>query len=542
MAPSHSFKNLTALVADDQEAQRSLLRNQLFQMGLTQVELAASPDAALQLLKRRNFDLVICDFNFIGDKTTGQQLLEHARSTGLLPATSIFVMVTGSGEYANVASVGDNLPDAFMVKPITMAAMEERIASLLKRGEVLSTVLQRMKLKDFEGAIWRCEELLVRPSPCILEILKRKAECQMLLGQWAQARKTYREVLGFSGNVTWARLGEAQCYKLEGDLATARDRMVELLEHKDNAHFVRAYDLLAEVADKQGSPREALRLLQSAAKKVPSTSRFRSVGAAALRAGELDVARECFQKVYRDTNGSLTARPKDVLNLAHTQIETGHHKDALALLSANLTALATNPDLGRSALALTANAHLAAGERRAALEVLEQALSASEGSKANEASVSLARTALKLGRLELGLKVLSEAVAADHENEVIVSMAKQALAETGNGDLVGRAIEQPISQVKSLVAQARALLSNGAYDEAVAVAEKTSRLLPDNTTVLLETAQVYVLWMKFRGLSAAHVERVKTLLTKLDTLLPESDRVAKMHRALRSVLTATKGV
>jgi len=81
---------------------------------------------------------------------------------------------------------------------------------------------------------------------------------------------------------------------------------------------------------------------------------------------------------------------------------------------------------------------------------------------------------------------------------------------------------------------AKTLLRESQIDEAVATIESTLKDYPENTGVLLQAAQINCMSLRLKKqLSAAVVDRVQIYLSRLDRLLPNSDRVRQMRQYLR---------
>ena len=74
------FSDKTFLIIDDFEGMCSMLRDILRGCGanLNAIETAPNGGAAIGLLERRKFDIVLCDLN-LGPGRNGQQVLEEAK-------------------------------------------------------------------------------------------------------------------------------------------------------------------------------------------------------------------------------------------------------------------------------------------------------------------------------------------------------------------------------------------------------------------------------------------------------------------------------
>ena len=99
MAFKSPFADLTVLIIDDMQTQQTTLRGQLAMLHVSKVDIAATAEDAMRMIRARAYSAVMCDFN-LNQKSDGQQLLEHIRENALLPPDSLFFMVTAENSYA----------------------------------------------------------------------------------------------------------------------------------------------------------------------------------------------------------------------------------------------------------------------------------------------------------------------------------------------------------------------------------------------------------------------------------------------------------
>jgi DNA-binding response OmpR family regulator len=118
----------TILVADDNDALRSLLQSILSREGYRVVE-AADGIAAVRLFFEEEIDAALLDVRLGADDgiALGQKLrLER-------PTLPIALM-SGSSGAREVKQRGEGLTDLFLAKPFTLEAVTEMIERLLERG------------------------------------------------------------------------------------------------------------------------------------------------------------------------------------------------------------------------------------------------------------------------------------------------------------------------------------------------------------------------------------------------------------------------
>ncbi len=121
-------KSLKVMVVDDQQSMRGLARQCLKRMGIVDVALAASGDAALKELQTAKFDVVISDLNMPG--MSGVELAKEVKGHPVLKDV-VFLLAT-SEMYRDQAEEG--VVDHFVAKPFSVAdlktALEAKIGPL----------------------------------------------------------------------------------------------------------------------------------------------------------------------------------------------------------------------------------------------------------------------------------------------------------------------------------------------------------------------------------------------------------------------------
>lgn len=130
VAPQASGSSLHILVVDDDEFTRKLLVKLLHEIGYGRVTDTDSAESALQLFEEHSFELIISDIQMPG--TNGLEFIGSIRAgkTHARPDTKIVVLTS----YSSTAILGAALAldvNGFLVKPITPAAIDEKLAVAL---------------------------------------------------------------------------------------------------------------------------------------------------------------------------------------------------------------------------------------------------------------------------------------------------------------------------------------------------------------------------------------------------------------------------
>lgn len=116
--------DIRALIVDDQQTIRSLVRNGLREIGLTDIEDASDGEDGLRVLLSRKTNLIISDFNM--PKLDGLGLLRAVRATPQLKSIG-FIMLTGRADNDLVARAQQFGVNNYLVKPFTVATLKTKI-------------------------------------------------------------------------------------------------------------------------------------------------------------------------------------------------------------------------------------------------------------------------------------------------------------------------------------------------------------------------------------------------------------------------------
>ncbi|MAE51222.1 MAG: hypothetical protein CMH27_05390 [Micavibrio sp.] len=125
-----SLVDLRILLVDDQLESRSLLRNMLGELGVTQVFDAPDGREALSFLDDAfdMIDMIVCDWNM--PNMNGVELLRQLRTVD--PDTP-FLMVTGRGDFESVVEAKSSGVDGYILKPFSATQLEAKLRILLQK-------------------------------------------------------------------------------------------------------------------------------------------------------------------------------------------------------------------------------------------------------------------------------------------------------------------------------------------------------------------------------------------------------------------------
>jgi len=353
----------TVLVIDDFQNMRATLRQMLISIGVQEVDAASKAEEALERLRAKRYDIVLCDYN-LGTGMDGQQLLETARARGLIGYGTTFIMVTAENSSEMVMGALETLPDAYLTKPFTKDLLRARLARALPRKTPLQAVDDALRRNDRARAVALLDELLIGRPANGAELLRLKAELLFAGGDAAAAAALCRQVQD-SKPAAWA-------LTLLGRIALQRQQHGEAEQLFRDAitltpAYMAAHDGLAATLEADGRRQEALTVLVAAVERsAKSLPRQLHLARLAQELKQLDIAERAWRRAISLARQMEQDHPSYHAAFTATLVAKGEHRDAqMAVkklaqefrlhievpwwtLTARLHILAANPGADRS--------------------------------------------------------------------------------------------------------------------------------------------------------------------------------------------------
>ena len=114
--------NLSILIVDDSPNTIRFTRDMLRKLGYRNVGIANGGNAALDMMRAHNYDLLICEWNM--EPMTGYELLRHLRTAiGRIP----FILMTAHPRIENVEAARDAGASGFIAKPFNAATLKAKV-------------------------------------------------------------------------------------------------------------------------------------------------------------------------------------------------------------------------------------------------------------------------------------------------------------------------------------------------------------------------------------------------------------------------------
>lgn len=317
-----TIQDASALIIDSNANSRSLMSAQLRDLGVGTVRQTPRVKDARVMLEHQTYDIVLCDYHFDTSDTSGQDLLDELRREGLLPYSTVFVMVTSEATYAKVAEAAEAALDAYLIKPYTSANLAERLASARLRKRILKDIFEAIENQDFETAADLCMARFQAKGKYWLYAARIGAELLLRLKRFDDAKKLYEAIIA-AKTVPWARLGVARTEVASGNLQAARRTLENLIGELPD--YADSHDLMGHVQMEQGDLQEALKTYQTAATLTPGCLlRLQRCGSLGFYAGERT---EALRMLERAMSQGLRSKLFDMLSLVLIGLMRFDNKD-----------------------------------------------------------------------------------------------------------------------------------------------------------------------------------------------------------------------
>ena len=153
------YRNKSVLIVEDSAAARNLLRGMMKDFGVSTLDISIHGKEALDKLRQKNYDLVLCDYN-LGDGSDGQQVLEELRHKNSLKASAGFIMITAESSIESVMGALEYQPDGYLTKPFTRNELRKRVDKVVRNKQLFAPVYKALEKHDADQAIAACDEVI----------------------------------------------------------------------------------------------------------------------------------------------------------------------------------------------------------------------------------------------------------------------------------------------------------------------------------------------------------------------------------------------
>ncbi len=121
-------KNMNVLIVDDYKTMLRIVGNLLKQLGFSNVDEATDGTMALEMFKKKNYGLIISDWNM--EPMSGFDLLKLVRG-GSANSNVPFIMVTAESKTENVIAAKQAGVSNYIVKPFNAETLKAKMTTVL---------------------------------------------------------------------------------------------------------------------------------------------------------------------------------------------------------------------------------------------------------------------------------------------------------------------------------------------------------------------------------------------------------------------------
>ncbi len=530
------YRDLKILVIDDFENFRLALKQMLRAFGVVDIHTASNGEDAVKKCETSRYDIILCDYN-LGDKKSGQQILEELRFKEIIRYDTIFVIVSAETAKDMVMGALEYLPDGYITKPINKELLQKRLDVLLEQRDEMGDVIKALDKKDWLRVIELCKEQVANHTKFTTWCLRTQASAHYMLDQHEEARRIYEEVLT-KRDIGWARLGMGKVQLAQKQFDQAIESFRSLLDNNPDA--VDAYDWLASTYEQMGRLQEAQRALEKASEISPfAILRQQKLADVAMRNKNVEKATDAYRSAVKLSNNSVHDKPDNYLQLSRclSELSEGDKsvegkkraKEAMTTLDKVNHKFKENTNVRLQSMLIESRVHLGQDNDRKSKEVLSKAIEFMDQIELKpEDHLEMAKTLYAQGQVDKAERTLSMLAQTHGHDRNIMNQIEDLL-------------DEPVSlkkkmKARSLNKEGITLFEAGNIKEAIDVFEKALEATPKHPALNLNLVQVMLKALK----SNAHMR--DAILPKCKRCLENVKHIPERHRQYKRLQHLTKKV
>ena len=327
------IENMSILVVDDIKSMRMTIRKMLRNLRIgRELRVAENGRKALEELRSKPTDLVIVDWNM--PVMNGTQMLEELRKDKNLRDIPV-IMVTAENERDIVSEVAEVEIGAYLLKPLTLAALDDKIRSVVNAAnnpdDATVHLLKARDLEesnDFKGAIDEVRKALVF-KPSASRILRKMGMLHFNVDKPQIGEKCLQKAVSVNRQDTISRFHLAEHYMNRKELEKAANLYLEILTLSDR-YSEMAVELGARLM-KKGSRSVALRLFSEVAARSAKRANLKDkILKICMDREEYDYSKQLLDEMIRDNPSNSEV----VFKAGETLVKMGEEEKALEYFEA----------------------------------------------------------------------------------------------------------------------------------------------------------------------------------------------------------------
>jgi tetratricopeptide (TPR) repeat protein len=361
--------------------------------------------------------------------------------------------------------------------------------------------------------------------------MKLKGDLFMRLSDLNAAQELFNKVIEIR-DVPWARFGLGKIQFALKKFDAAQQQFETLIAN--NKTFVCAYDWLAKIYKIQNQPDKVQDILRRAVEISPKALlRQRALGEASLVNEDFTVAEKAYKYVVREGKNSHHKSPEDYGGLAKVYMKTDTSgKSSMRVLGDMKQEFRNSNSTQQLKLAVVEGVLQKAmgndDQSNAALDRAMQLFGEEPGALTSDAAMEMAKACLALGRKEQGGELIKHVVRNNHQDEKVLSAARQVFEDMGMAGEADALISSTQQEVVDLNNEGVELAKNGSLQESISLFQRAARAMPENVIVNLNAAQSLIMMMQSGGANAQHLGQAKSYLERVGDVDSGNDRYQKL--------------
>lgn len=535
-APEMDITDKSFLIIDDFHEVRSIFRDILRSYGVNikSISVASNGIEAVSLLKKRQFDMVLCDLN-LGSGKNGQQILEEARVKALIEPTCIWIMISAEKTSEAVTGTAEYQPDAYLLKPLNAATLRLRLDKIWAKKQAFEEIHQAIKKKNYPKAINLCDQRINFDKVNAAELLRIKFDLLLNSGEVDLAKELLEQVMA-ERDLPWVGVGMAKILIKSNDLSAAKFLLKQVLA--ENPSFLEAHDLLAKTLRDMGDLEGTHDALERAIKLSPnSVIRQKNLGDVALKIGRLENAEKAFRKSVSLGEFSVLKNPDAYIGLAKTCHANKNFEEAVKVLE-KLNKNFDDENTYLKATAVEGIIQHQSGNLEKAQQIASQLgklVTKGDISLDAERSIEIVRLLMATGDKANATVLLLREIKNNPENKYLLNDATEIFVQAGMSDEGTQLIEAARKEAMEIMNSGVLLVSKGQYKEAIRAMRDARQAMPTNVRVLLNSAYVLITYIQKNGPTQELVTEARESLYAANTLSPGEPRFSQLTSLLNGL-------
>lgn len=527
------MRGKNVLVIDDFNNFRFAVRNMLNFSGIKSIDEAVNGEEAVNKMSKKNYDLVMCDYN-LGPGKDGQQVLEEVKYRNYINHSTIFMMVTADNSMDKFMGAMEYQPDDYLIKPFTRETLEKKIKNLIEKKELLRGVEKAIADGDYNRALATSEEEILKKPRNLADLYRLKGEILFKMGNHEETERYYAYIMTM-GKLPWAIMGSARVKFAMGKYKDARDLLEQLIA--TNNKVMAAHDFLAEVLKKMGEPVAAQKVLMGAVAISPKEiRRQKELGQLSYDNKDLTVAEKALKAAVKQGKNSCFKSPEHFTILANVLIDKGEREEGIAVLKDGNREFHDNRDATIKIAMSESLIYTKLNRTDKAKEAMNRAVEVARSQPRQgtaKVDVDLAKALILQGDGDMGRDIVRRLIQNNHEDTEVLDQVKQAFRDLGMDDEGQKLVETAVDEVIEMNNEGVRLVRDGDLAKAIEYFQKAAEIVPENKIINANAAYAHILYMQKKTRDTA-------LLIKVRVYLDRVKRVDKNYKDLEKLRSMYK--